>query len=335
MLHEIEDLEIEGSRVSHRPEADSAPPVLAYFEIAVDGDPGRYASRLRGALDAVLKIAVSESFDDDDLPVDTVPAWFSGVCRGGGSPEPFAAEGRDRYVERTGGAPWNLQNWLSRFDPDLEVRGWAWWDMTSSPAGRACCGSGRTPGARPSSPGRTCGGSPTRPARGRWRTRCWSSPRSGRRRSPYDRCGQRGPCLVRRRDHHRLSGISGRDRRSGFEGGHLRGSIQARPDDVDQTVVPVDDVSLWMGNEGRTGTCPRDRHHPRGIRMVPFPFLPQPFRPDAIRDQGGMAGGSPVQPGPCAVGSRAGPGPEPPAPPCDPDRPVGHRRGPVRGGLDR
>lgn len=27
------------------------------------------------------------------------------------------------------------QNWLSRFDPDLEVRGWAWWDLTAAPTG--------------------------------------------------------------------------------------------------------------------------------------------------------------------------------------------------------
>ncbi|NEA69131.1 hypothetical protein G3I56_42915, partial [Streptomyces sp. SID12488] len=51
MLHEIEDLESERSRTSRRPEADSAPPVLAYFELAVDGDRTEYARRLRGVLD--------------------------------------------------------------------------------------------------------------------------------------------------------------------------------------------------------------------------------------------------------------------------------------------
>ncbi|MER5759026.1 hypothetical protein [Streptomyces sp. NPDC002082] len=136
MLHPIEDLEAERSRASLRPESAAAPPVLAHVELAVDGDPARYASRLRGVLDAVLHIAATEDFDaDDDLPAGTVPGWFSAVCRGGGSPEPFAAEGRDRYTEWTGGAPWALQNWLSRFDPDLEVRGWAWWDLTAAPTG--------------------------------------------------------------------------------------------------------------------------------------------------------------------------------------------------------
>ncbi|MCX5405901.1 hypothetical protein OHA37_18645 [Streptomyces sp. NBC_00335] len=135
MLHEIADLAAERSRASRRPEQDCAPPVLAHFEIGVDGDPAQYASRLRGLLDAVLEIAVSGAFDDDgDVPVDTIPAWFSGACRGGASPEPFAAEGRGRYTERTGDTPWRLQDWLWRFDPDTEVRGWAWWDMTRSPA---------------------------------------------------------------------------------------------------------------------------------------------------------------------------------------------------------
>ncbi|MGW8488049.1 hypothetical protein [Streptomyces sp. NPDC055886] len=136
MLHPIEDLGIERSRVAGRPENESAPPVLAYFELAVDGDPDRYAARLRAVLDAVLEIAATESFEDE-LPVDTIPAWFRGICRGGfpeAPAEPFAVAGRDRYAERTGGAkPWDLQNWLDRFDPDLEVRGWAWWDLTASP----------------------------------------------------------------------------------------------------------------------------------------------------------------------------------------------------------
>ncbi|MER7821856.1 hypothetical protein ABTX85_04735 [Streptomyces sp. NPDC096097] len=135
MLHEIEDLEKERARVSARPDADSAPPVLAFFEVTVDGDPEQYAGRLRAVMDAVLGIAASESFDDDELPVDSIPAWFPAVCRGGASPEAFAAEGRDRYRERTGGEPWDLQNWLSRFDPDLEVRGWAWWDLTRPDGG--------------------------------------------------------------------------------------------------------------------------------------------------------------------------------------------------------
>lgn len=136
MLHEIEDIEAERSRLSHRPGFDSAPPVLVRVDLAVDGHPLRFASRLREVLDAALHIAATEPFDgDDDLPVGTVPGWFAGVCRGGGPPEPFAARGRDRYAVRTGDSPWALQNWLWRFDPGLEVRGWSWWDLTASPPG--------------------------------------------------------------------------------------------------------------------------------------------------------------------------------------------------------
>ncbi|MFE0771680.1 hypothetical protein [Streptomyces sp. NPDC058861] len=135
MLHDVESLAGERGRVARRPEGGAAPPVLVHFDLVVDGDPEEYAGRLRGVVDAVLRIAAVESFDDAELPVGTVPAWFRRACRGGGSPEPFAAEGRDRYAERTGGRPWELQDWLSRFDPDLEVRGWAWWDLTRPVAG--------------------------------------------------------------------------------------------------------------------------------------------------------------------------------------------------------
>jgi hypothetical protein len=39
-------------------------------------------------------------------------------------------------VNRTGQRPWSLQNWLYRFDPDEESRGWQWWDITSAGSSR-------------------------------------------------------------------------------------------------------------------------------------------------------------------------------------------------------
>ncbi|MFF0478333.1 hypothetical protein [Streptomyces sp. NPDC004284] len=137
MLHEIEGVEQERSRVSGRPEIDPAVPLLACVELEpetgeADG-PGAYASRLREVLAAVYGLAAEEDFDEEQLPLDGIPAWFIGVCRGGGPTEPFAAEGRERYTERTGGAPWEIQDWLSRFDPELEARGWAFWDLTRAP----------------------------------------------------------------------------------------------------------------------------------------------------------------------------------------------------------
>ncbi|WP_374983334.1 hypothetical protein [Streptomyces fradiae] len=134
MLHEIEGVEQERSRVSRRPEIDSDIPLLAFLELDVEGDPHAYAGRLRNVLTAVYDLATREDFDEEELPVDTIPAWFTGVCRGGGTTEPFAVEGREHYAERTGDGPWGLQDWLSRFDPELEARGWAFWDLTRSPA---------------------------------------------------------------------------------------------------------------------------------------------------------------------------------------------------------
>lgn len=137
MLHEIEDIEFEASRTSERAEFGFASPLLAHFDLTVDGDVAAYAGRLRGALNAVLALAVSEDFAGEDIPVDTVPDWFIGVCRGGGGPvEEFARDGSERYSEETGAGPWELQNWLYRFDPELEVRGWSWWDLTVLADGR-------------------------------------------------------------------------------------------------------------------------------------------------------------------------------------------------------
>lgn len=42
----------------------------------------------------------------------------------------FARNGRAAYMEHTGGRPWELQDWLYRFDPDDDSRGWEWWDVT-------------------------------------------------------------------------------------------------------------------------------------------------------------------------------------------------------------
>lgn len=134
MLHEIEGVEQERSRVSERPAIDPDVPLLAFVELDVEGSPDAYAHRLREVLAAVYDLAAREDFDEEELPVDTVPAWFAGVCRGGGAAKPFAAEGAERYTERTGDGPWELQDWLSRFDPELEARGWAFWDLTRSPA---------------------------------------------------------------------------------------------------------------------------------------------------------------------------------------------------------
>lgn len=137
MLHEIEDIKMERSRTSERPDFGSAPPLLAHFDLTLDGSATAYADRLRNVMRSVLTLAMSQEFADEDIPVHSLPEWFINACRGAEGPaEPFAQAGSRRYSEETGSAPWELQNWLYRFDPELEVRGWSWWDLTSLPDGR-------------------------------------------------------------------------------------------------------------------------------------------------------------------------------------------------------
>ncbi|AKN68828.1 hypothetical protein QR97_02505 [Streptomyces sp. PBH53] len=135
MEHTVEGVEREAARVSGRPRRDSQTPVLAFVEVVPDGDPGEYARRLRDVLVAVFRLAVEADFDMDQVPVETVPGWFVQVCQGGAATDSFAVDGRARYSERTGDGPWEIQDWLSRFDPELEARGWAFWDLTHSTMG--------------------------------------------------------------------------------------------------------------------------------------------------------------------------------------------------------
>ncbi|MER6468097.1 hypothetical protein [Streptomyces collinus] len=102
--------------------------------VRANGDPEAYADRLRGVFAAVFALAAHADFDEDEVPVDTLPDWFVQVCEGGAA-TPFAVDGRERYAERTGDGPWEIRDWLSRFDPELEARGWEFWDVTRSADG--------------------------------------------------------------------------------------------------------------------------------------------------------------------------------------------------------
>ncbi|MEV0371123.1 hypothetical protein AB0I10_15030 [Streptomyces sp. NPDC050636] len=147
MFHELGDLREEQQRVAARPPEDGAPPVLSVFDVVLhqDVDPTAYMERVRAVVSAALKLAVSATFDDEDLPVEAIPAWFVAVSRTPDEPgepgepgEPdadlteFARRGKARYQEEFGNRPWDIQWWLWQFDPDSETRGWAWWDATQS-----------------------------------------------------------------------------------------------------------------------------------------------------------------------------------------------------------
>ncbi|MFF4603963.1 hypothetical protein ACFY12_14675 [Streptomyces sp. NPDC001339] len=131
MLHEIDDLRQERNRVDVRPPTGEVPPVLAVFDAVLSVDSREYIRRVRDVMSVALDLAVTESFDDEDLPTEGIPQWFSEVSSAsGGEITEFARRGKERYHEEFGEKPWDLQWWLFEFDPESETRGWAWWDVT-------------------------------------------------------------------------------------------------------------------------------------------------------------------------------------------------------------
>ncbi|MFD7279539.1 hypothetical protein ACFV80_21480 [Streptomyces sp. NPDC059862] len=121
MIHSEESVAAELDRVRQRPPAEAAPPVLAAFTVKVaDGDSEAYAQRVLHVLSAVLHLACTAEFDDEDLPADGFPEWFTAVS---------VRDGRTAYMNRSGGNPWSLQNWIYRFDPDEDSRGREFWDV--------------------------------------------------------------------------------------------------------------------------------------------------------------------------------------------------------------
>lgn len=132
MIHSEESAAAELDRVRQRPAIESAPPVLAAFTVDVfEGTPEAYALRVRHVLSAALHLACTAEFDDDDLPTDEFPDWFTTASvRDGDAPaQEFVRRGRAAYADHSGGGPWSLQNWIYRFDPDEESRGWEFWDI--------------------------------------------------------------------------------------------------------------------------------------------------------------------------------------------------------------
>lgn len=137
MIHSVESLEAECERVANRPDADSAPPVLIEFTLDVPGDPAQYVKRLRSVLSVAVALGATADFEEESLPVDDFPDWFVAVSSADEAATPdFAKRGRDAFMVHTRSGPWELQNWLYRFDPDDDSRGWEWWDITVVGPGR-------------------------------------------------------------------------------------------------------------------------------------------------------------------------------------------------------
>ncbi|MFA3875125.1 hypothetical protein ABS735_15725 [Streptomyces sp. MMCC 100] len=133
MMHEIEDIEQERLRLSQRPSAQEVPPVVGVFDVRTICPVAEFGDRVRSVLDPALRLAVSQRFEGEDLPVDAIPGWFAAVARESVQPAPdFAVQGAERYAAAIGRGAWDLQEWLYQFDPESEFRGWAWWDLTQS-----------------------------------------------------------------------------------------------------------------------------------------------------------------------------------------------------------
>lgn len=168
-MHTVDSLAAELQRVRDRPGADAAPPVLSLFVIDVHGDAAEYARRLRSAISPAVRLGGTADFEQESLPVDDVPDWFAAVSSQDPEQAPrFARAGCERYAEHTGGGrPWDLQDWLYRFDPDEDSRGWEWWD--ASPVGPSRVHMWVDSWGSPSSDARTCSGPLT------WRARSAST----------------------------------------------------------------------------------------------------------------------------------------------------------------
>ncbi|MGP2441064.1 hypothetical protein [Streptomyces sp. JW3] len=137
MQRDTESLEAEVERVDNRPASGSAPPVLSVFSLEIPGNTAEYVQRLLSVIRAAVTLGATADFEEESLPIDGVPDWFVAIGSiDGAQPPEFAKRGCDAYKNHTGGQPWSLQNWLYRFDPDEDSRGWEWWDVVQVGPGR-------------------------------------------------------------------------------------------------------------------------------------------------------------------------------------------------------
>ena len=74
--------------------------------------------------------------------------------------------------------------------------------------------------------------------------------------------------------------------------------------DVDQALLPVDDVPIGMGHEAEPGAHPVHRDHSSGLRMGPGPLVAQPLRSRSASGRGFLAEAAQREPGADPMGSR-------------------------------
>lgn len=132
------DLAIEKARVLRRPSEEPIR-LLALLVVDPTTDAKLYAKRLREVVSSAVGISQTTDFERDDVATSALPEWFVAVSGGTGMTDVrdvTSLSGKDCYLEERGGEPWDVEEWVYCFDPDL--RRWSWWDVTERPDGRVC-----------------------------------------------------------------------------------------------------------------------------------------------------------------------------------------------------
>lgn len=132
------DLSFEGERLKRRP-LEEPISLLGLLVVTPVADSGKYAERLRDVIGGAVEVARFIDFERDDLPVDSLPSWFRELSSGvgeGAQADLVGSEGKRRYLEAREDRPWDAEEWLYCFDPDL--RAWSWWDVTLGGDGSVC-----------------------------------------------------------------------------------------------------------------------------------------------------------------------------------------------------
>ncbi|MFD3592919.1 hypothetical protein ACFWU5_09335 [Nocardia sp. NPDC058640] len=82
-----------------------------------------YIERLRALISAAVDISRTVNFDEDStVAIDSLPEWFRNMS------DVIAGEGASSYSNAGLGDPWDPEEWIYCFDPDL--RAWAWCYVT-------------------------------------------------------------------------------------------------------------------------------------------------------------------------------------------------------------
>ncbi|WP_245694520.1 hypothetical protein [Streptomyces abyssalis] len=109
--------------------------MLSVFTVELQEGLLHFKDGLTSVLEVALRLGTTEEFDGEDLPIQEVPGWFVEISSNPENAPLAARRGRDQYLANIVSGPWPLQDWLYRFCPDEDSRGWSWWDMTPTSDG--------------------------------------------------------------------------------------------------------------------------------------------------------------------------------------------------------